>query len=73
MAMRKWTDHETHAWLGTPLGQSLLALEGRLAEDVLDGVFGEETLQLGYWGESRTFLRFAADAYKARSGLYLGK
>ncbi len=57
--MRKWTDHETHAWLETPLGQSLLALEGRLAEDVLDGVFGEETLQLGYWGESRTFLRFA--------------
>jgi SAM-dependent methyltransferase len=59
MAMRKWTDHELHQWLRTPLGESLLSLETRLAEDVLDGVFGEETLQLGYWGEARAFLRLA--------------
>ena len=59
MALRKWTDHETHRWLLTPLGESLLAHEARLAEDVLDGVFGEETLQLGFWGEARTFLRYA--------------
>jgi SAM-dependent methyltransferase len=58
MALRKWTDHETCRWLQTPLGEALLTLEGRLAEDVLNGVFGEETLQLGLWGESRPFVRF---------------
>lgn len=57
--MRKWTDHETYPWLQTPLGEALLSLESRLAEDVLDGVFGEETVQLGYWGEPRAFLKLA--------------
>jgi SAM-dependent methyltransferase len=59
MAFGKWTDHEARAWLETPLGRSLLALETRLVEDALDGVFGEETLQLGHWGEPRALLRYA--------------
>jgi SAM-dependent methyltransferase len=59
MAMCKWTDHEASRWLQTPPGEALLGLEARLAEEVLDGVFGEETLQIGLWGESRSFLRFA--------------
>lgn len=49
----------THAWLGTPLGQALLGVEARLIEEALDGVFGEECLQLGVWGEPKAFLRFA--------------
>ena len=57
MTLRKWTDHETCRWLESPLGEALLTLEARLAEDILEGVFGEETLQLGFWGEARTFTR----------------
>lgn len=46
-------------WLETPLGASLLQQESRVVEEALDGIFGEQCLQLGHWGESRTFLRFA--------------
>ncbi len=53
------SDYETRAWLATPLGQALLAQETRLLEEALDGLFGVECLQLGIWGETRTFLRFA--------------
>ena len=28
-------------------------------EEALDGLFGEQFLQLGLWGQQRTFLRFA--------------
>lgn len=45
-------------WLHTPLGQALQQLEARAVEEALDGVFGEECLQLGLWGEPRGFLRF---------------
>jgi SAM-dependent methyltransferase len=45
-------------WLGTPLGQALLQQEARVVEEALDGIFGEECLQLGVWGETRTFTRF---------------
>jgi SAM-dependent methyltransferase len=45
-------------WLQTPLGAALLQLEIRVVEEALDGVFGEQCLQLGVWGENRTFLRF---------------
>ncbi len=55
----KWTDHEASKWLATPLGDSLLNEEARVVEEALDGVFGEETLQLGHWGSTRTFLRFS--------------
>lgn len=46
-------------WLATTLGASLQQLESRVVEEALDGVFGEECLQLGLWGEARGFLKFA--------------
>ena len=55
----KWTDHEAYQWLQTSLGESLLAQEARVVEETLDGVFGEECLQVGLWGEERSFLRFS--------------
>lgn len=57
--LRKWTDHEASQWLETSLGESLLAQESRVVEDALDGIFGEECLQVGLWGDSRAFLRFS--------------
>ena len=45
-------------WLQTPLGAALLHQEGRVVEEALDGIFGEECLQVGMWGDSRTFTRF---------------
>ncbi|MCH9695908.1 MAG: class I SAM-dependent methyltransferase [Gammaproteobacteria bacterium] len=45
-------------WLRTALGEALLQQEARVVEEALDGVFGEQCLQLGIWGEKRTFLRF---------------
>jgi len=47
----------TQEWLETSLGRALLQQEGRVVEEALDGVFGEHCLQLGLWGESRTFMR----------------
>ncbi len=47
-----------HDWLQTALGEALLRLESRLVEEAMDGIFGEQCLQLGLWGENRTFLRF---------------
>lgn len=49
----------TADWLQTPLGAALLRRETRIVEETLDGVFGEQCLQLGLWGENRSFLRFA--------------
>jgi SAM-dependent methyltransferase len=46
-------------WLNSPLGNALLAQEGRVVEEVLDGMFGEQCLQLGQWGDDRTFLKHA--------------
>jgi len=48
----------TQDWLQTPLGSALLQHEVRVVEEALDGVFGEQCLQLGLWGENRTFMRF---------------
>ncbi len=48
----------TKKWLQTPLGAALLQREVRVVEDALDGIFGEQCLQLGLWGDNRTFLRF---------------
>jgi len=55
----KWSDHIAYNWLDAPLGESLLAQEARVVEEALDGIFGEEMLQLGHWGGARTFLRFS--------------
>ena len=46
-------------WLKTPFGQALLAQENRLVEEAFDGLFGEQCLQLGVWGEPAGFLRSA--------------
>ena len=46
-------------WLESPLGRSLLLEECRIVEEVFDGLFGEECLQLGQWGDERTFLSFS--------------
>jgi len=48
----------TQEWLQTALGKALLRAEARVVEEALDGVFGEQCLQLGLWGENRTFMRF---------------
>ena len=48
----------TQEWLETSLGRALLQQEARVVEEALDGVFGEHCLQLGLWGENRTFMRF---------------
>lgn len=45
-------------WLGTLLGELLQQQEARMVEQALDGVFGEQCLQLGLWGEPRAFLKF---------------
>lgn len=45
-------------WLQTSLGEALLQQETRVVEEALDGVFGEQCLQLGLWGENRSFMRF---------------
>ena len=46
-------------WLETPLGGALLAQECRVVEEAFDGIFGEQCLQLGLWGETNSFLRHA--------------
>ena len=57
---REQQDFETlQTWLGTPLGASLLQQEARVVEEAFDGMFGEQCLQLGYWGDPKTFVRLA--------------
>ncbi len=46
-------------WLQSSLGEALLKLESRIVEEAIDGLFGEYCLQLGLWGQQRTFLRHA--------------
>ncbi len=46
-------------WLATPFGEALLQRESRVVEESLDGIFGEQCLQLGLWGEANLFLRHA--------------
>ncbi len=50
--------HLVKEWLQTPLGEALLQQEARVVEEALDGIFGEQCLQLGMWGDNRTFMRF---------------
>jgi hypothetical protein len=47
-------------WLTTSFGQALLNQEARLVEEAFDGLFGEQCLQLGLWGEPNMFLRSPA-------------
>lgn len=46
-------------WLGTPIGASLLEVEERLVREMLDGLFGEQFVQIGVWGRRELFLRYA--------------
>jgi len=59
VARRDESGKAVRQWLTTPFGQALLAQESRIVEEVLDGIFGEQCLQLGLWGKPNTFLRFA--------------
>jgi len=52
------SSHKTQDWLQSPLGEALLQQEARVVEEAFDGIFGEHCLQLGMWGENRTFTRF---------------
>jgi len=52
-------------WLTTPLGEALLQQESRIVEEAFDGIFGEQCLQLGLWGEANIFLRHARTQRKA--------
>jgi len=52
-------------WLTTPLGKALLQQESRIVEEVLDGTFGEQCLQLGSWGDANLFMRHARTQCKA--------
>ncbi|MDH4006143.1 MAG: hypothetical protein OEV32_15005, partial [Gammaproteobacteria bacterium] len=59
-ANKQQQDLETlQSWLGTPLGDSLLQQEARVVEEAFDGIFGEQCLQLGYWGDPKSFVRLA--------------
>ena len=46
-------------WLTSPLGEALVQQESRVVEEALDGIFGEQCLQLGLWGEANLFLKHA--------------
>jgi SAM-dependent methyltransferase len=47
-----------HGWLESPLGQALQQLEARIVEEAFDGIFGEQCLQVGLWGDPRAFLKY---------------
>lgn len=58
------SDHEqsiraASEWLETPFGKALLAQEARIVEEAFDGLFGEQCLQVGLWGEENHYLRYA--------------
>ena len=42
---------DLQAWLRTPLGRRLYALECKLAGEALAQVFGWQLLQIGLWGD----------------------
>ena len=67
-----------HAWLRTPLGTRLYAIERKLAGEALAQVFGWQLLQIGLWGdedglisEARTQRKsvLAWHGHRAASGL----
>jgi SAM-dependent methyltransferase len=59
-ANKQLVEFETvQRWLATPLGSSLLQQEARVVEEAFDGIFGEQCLQLGNWGDPKLFLRLA--------------
>ena len=55
----------SNAWFETPLGRRCLASEQGLVRRTLETVFGEQLLQIGAWGPSDSFLRFARTQRRA--------
>src|SRR5512138_3349092 len=49
--MTQFSASDLHAWLRSPLGQRVYALERKLAAEALAQVFGWQLLQIGLWGE----------------------
>jgi SAM-dependent methyltransferase len=49
--MTQFTSTDLHAWLRSPLGQRVYALERKVAGEALAQVFGWQLLQIGVWGE----------------------
>ncbi len=49
--MAEFSASDLHAWLRSPLGQRVYALERKLAGEALAQVFGWQLLQIGLWGE----------------------
>jgi SAM-dependent methyltransferase len=56
---------DLQAWLRTPLGQRVYALERKLAAEALAQVFGWQMLQIGLWGEDDGLLAEARTQYKS--------
>ena len=55
----------TQAWLRTPLGRSLRAVESALVARALEEVYGLQLLQIGLWGEPGEFLAAARTQRRA--------
>jgi SAM-dependent methyltransferase len=53
------------SWFDTPLGRRCLTAEQRLVRRTLETVFGEQFLQIGAWGPSDAFLRYARTQRRA--------
>ena len=49
--MQPHSTDNLHAWLRSPLGERLYALERKLAGEALAQVFGWQLLQIGVWGD----------------------
>jgi len=56
---------DLHAWLRSPLGQRVFALERKLASEALAQVFGWQLLQIGQWGDDDGLLAEARTQRKS--------
>lgn len=61
--MQSHSADSLHAWLGSPIGERLYALECKLTSEALAQVFGWQLLQIGFWGNDD---RLIADARTQR-------
>jgi SAM-dependent methyltransferase len=56
---------DLHAWLRSPLGQRVYAIERKIAGEALAQVFGWQLLQIGQWGEDDGLLAEARTQRKS--------
>ena len=56
---------DLHAWLRSPLGQRVYALERKIAGEALAQVFGWQLLQIGQWGDDDGLLAEARTQRKS--------